>query len=40
MSVPRAIIALSEAELNDFFPGKLRHELEALLPGIYELSCP
>ena len=33
MSAPNAIIALSELELADFFPGSLRAELAALLPG-------
>src|SRR4051812_4078742 len=36
----RAIVALSDSEIQDFFPGHLWQELEALLPGCTRVSLP
>jgi phosphoglycerate dehydrogenase-like enzyme len=36
----RAIVALSDAEIQDFFPGSLQQELETLLPGYTRLLLP
>lgn len=40
MQTYRAIVALSDGEIADFFPGTLWKELEALLPGYRRLRMP
>jgi len=40
MPQPRAIVALSDAEIADFLPGPLWQELEDLLPGYRRLRLP
>jgi len=40
MSETRAIIALSDLEMGDFFPGPLREELEQLLPDSRRVRLP
>jgi phosphoglycerate dehydrogenase-like enzyme len=40
MQSPRAIIALSDAEIADFLPGLLWTQLEALLPGYQRIRLP
>src|SRR5437762_2003818 len=40
MSEPRVIIALSDAEMADFFPGPLWGEVQALLPGARRVTPP
>jgi phosphoglycerate dehydrogenase-like enzyme len=40
MSVPSAIVALSDLETADFFPGAMWNELEQLLPGCRRVRMP
>ena len=40
MTRPNAIIALSDLEVADFFPGSLWKELETLLPGYRRIRLP
>ena len=40
MPQPRAIVALSDAEIADFLPGPLWRELEDLLPGYRRIHLP
>jgi phosphoglycerate dehydrogenase-like enzyme len=40
MSQPSAIVALSDLEIADFFPGSLWGELEKLLPGYRPIRLP
>lgn len=40
MSDTPAIVALSDAEVADFFPGSMWNELEALLPGYRRVRLP
>ena len=40
MSQPNAIVALSDLEIADFFPGSLWRELETLLPGYRRVRLP
>lgn len=40
MSNPRAIVALSDLEAADFFPGGMWAELESLIPGFKRIRLP
>src|ERR1051326_7019539 len=40
MNSPGAIVALSEAEAAEFFPGPMWNELESLLPGYRRIRLP
>jgi phosphoglycerate dehydrogenase-like enzyme len=40
MAKPNAVIALSDAEIQDFFPGELWSDLQQLLPGARRFPVP